>query len=262
MPILRRDVTSRASLQRKHDRIATIFRGAGSLREPGYDRSVPTALYDGVAAWYDEHVAPGSEIVDTVRRLVGPGPGRCLDLCCGTGFHLATLRELGWTLTGVDISEDQLGLARERAGSFARLLRADAAALPFPDDAFDLVLSSFTHTDVEDFAAIVAEAARVLVSDGRLVYLGPHPCFVGPHSRFIEAKGIPELHRGYGETGRYTEGVGISPTGLRARVGAVHLALGQLLQAFLSAGLRIDAFGEPICAGREYPHWLALRAAW
>jgi hypothetical protein len=28
----------------------------------------------------------------------------------------------------------------------------------------------------------------------------------------------------------------------------------------VAAGLRIDAFEEPLCEGREYPHWLALRA--
>jgi SAM-dependent methyltransferase len=232
-----------------------------ALPTRGYDRLVPTAHYDGVAAWYDEHLVPGRELVEVVRRLIGPGSGRCLDLCCGTGFHLATLHELGWTVTGVDISEDQLRIARSRAGAVAELRRADAADLPFGDGSFDLVFSAFTHTDVDDFAAVVAEAARVLAADGRLVYAGPHPCFVGPHSRFVEAKGVPELHPGYEERGRYTEAIGISPSGLRARVGAVHLPLGDLLQAFLHAGLRIEAFEEPICPPREYPHWLALRAA-
>jgi SAM-dependent methyltransferase len=164
-------------------------------------------------------------------------------------------------VTGIDVSEDQLRIARERAGEAVELLQGDAADLPFEDGSFDLVLSTFTHTDVDDFDAVVAEAARVLAPEGRLVYVGPHPCFVGPHSRFVRAMGIPELHPGYGERGRYTEAVGISPTGLRAKVGAVHLPLGDLLQTFLRAGLRIDAFEEPICAPREYPHWLALRAA-
>jgi SAM-dependent methyltransferase len=222
---------------------------------------VPTALYDGVAAWYDEHLPPGPEMNEAVRRLVGPGSGACLDLGCGTGFHIPTLVELGWTVTGIDISEDQLRLARGRAGDRAELLLADAGDLPFGDGSFDLVLSAFTHTDVPDFAAVVAEAVRVLRPSGRLVYLGPHPCFVGPHSRFVEARGIPSLHPGYGETGRYTDAPGLSPTGLRAKVGAVHLPLGDLLQTFLHAGLRIDAFEEPICAGRDYPHWLALRTS-
>jgi hypothetical protein len=63
------------------------------------------------------------------------------------------------------------------------------------------------------------------------------------------------------ETGRYTEAIGISPTGLRSKVGGVHLPLGDFLQTFLNGGLRIDAFEEPVCPPREYPHWLALRAA-
>jgi SAM-dependent methyltransferase len=222
---------------------------------------VPTARYDGVAAWYDEHLVPSPEVRDTVRRLAGPGPGSCLDLGCGTGFHLPTLLDLGWTVTGVDISEDQLRIARERADGRAELLQTDAADLPVGDDSFDLVLSAFTHTDVDDFEAVIAEAGRVLRPSGRLVYLGPHPCFVGPHSRFIEARGVPVLHSGYGETGRYTDGAGISPTGVRAKVGAVHLPLGHLLQTILGVGLRIEAFEEPICAGREYPYWLALRAS-
>jgi SAM-dependent methyltransferase len=234
--------------------------GAGAGQ--GYDRSVPTAHYDGVAAWYEAEFGPdpAPEVADVVRRLVGPGTGACLDVGCGTGFHLPLLRELGWTLTGIDLSADQLRFARERAGAYAELLEGNATELPFADGSFDLVFSAFTHTDMEDFGAVVAEATRVLVPDGRLVYLGPHPCFVGPHSRFVRAKGVPALHPGYDTPGRYTDAPGISPTGLRRKVGAVHLPLGDLLQTFLDAGLRIEAFEEPICAGRIYPHWLALRA--
>jgi SAM-dependent methyltransferase len=222
---------------------------------------MPTAYYDGVATWYDEHLAPGPEMTSAVQRLAGPGPGRCLDLGCGTGFHLQVLLELGWTVTGVDISEDQLRIAQDRAGERVELILADAADLPFDDASFALVLSAFTHTDVPDFGAVIGEVARVLRPDGHVVYLGPHPCFVGPHSRFVEAKGLPTLHPGYGEPGRYTDAPGISPTGLRAKVGAVHLPLGDLLQTFLNAGLRIEAFEEPITRDREYPHWLALRAS-
>jgi SAM-dependent methyltransferase len=224
---------------------------------------MPAAHYDGVAAWYEQEFGPdpAPEVVDVVSRLVGPGSGPCLDLGCGTGFHLPLLHKLGWSLTGVDLSDDQLRFARERAGGFAELLQSDATSLPFDDASFDLVFSAFTHTDMEDFGAVVREGARVLRLDGRFVYLGPHPCFVGPHSRFVAAKGVPALQLGYGEPGRYTEAPGLSPTGLRAKVGAVHILLGALLQTFLDVGLRIDAFEEPICAGRVYPHWLALRAA-
>ena len=222
---------------------------------------MPTAHYDGVAAWYDEHLVPGPELVEVVRRLVGPGPGRCLDLCCGTGFHLATLHELGWTVTGIDISEDQLRLARSRAGDSAELLQGMPLTLPLPtrcSTSSSRRSRTPTWTISRRWSPRPSGSSRPAGGSSTSV---PHPCFVGPHSRFVKAMGIPELHPGYVDRGRYTEAIGISPTGLRARVGGVHLPLGDLLQAFLSAGLRIEAFEEPVCAPREYPHWLALRAA-
>ena len=223
---------------------------------------MPIAHYDGVADWYDQHLAPDPQLIATVERLLGPGPGRCLDLGCGTGFHIATLERLGWTVTGVDLSEDQLRVARDRAGDGAELIRADAADLPFDDRIFEAALSVFTHTDVDDFPATLGEAARVLRRDAPLVYVGLHPCFVGPHSRFVEARGFPTLVAGYTESGRYDSGPGVSPTGLRAKVGAVHLPLGKFLQAFLDAGFGLERIEEcdPVAEKRVYPHWLALRA--
>ncbi|HEX3455858.1 MAG TPA: class I SAM-dependent methyltransferase [Gaiellaceae bacterium] len=221
---------------------------------------MPTALYDGVAGFYEEQFAPGEDRLEVVQRLVGPGPGAALDLGCGTGFYLPLLHALGWTPTGVDLSADQLEFAQQRAGDIAVLIHADATDLPFPDESFDLVFSAFTHTDIDAFAAAVSEASRVLRPGARFVYLGLHPCFVGPHTRFANGLGVPALQTGYAKSRRYTDAPGLNPDGLRIKVGAVHLPLGGLLGAFLEAGLRIDAFEEPISAGREYPHWLALRA--
>jgi SAM-dependent methyltransferase len=215
--------------------------------------------YDGLAGWYDENLAAFTLAAsDVVDRLLGSGSGRCLDLCCGTGLHLPALLALGWKVTGVDISADQLRLARERVGEGAELIRADATALSFPDGHFDAVISMFSHTDVDDFPALVREGARVLRFGGAFVYVGLHPCFVGPHSRFVAAKGVPALHPGYREARRYTEAPGISPDGLRAKVGAVHLPLGNLVQAFLGASLSLEVFEEH--GDGEYPARIAIRA--
>jgi SAM-dependent methyltransferase len=214
--------------------------------------------YDGLAEWYD------ATFVDTeggraarriVAGLLGEGAGTLLDVGCGTGGHSAAFAELGWTVSGVDHSEDQLRLARARG---LDVIHAHAEELPFEDASFDAVVSMWTHTDVDDFPAELREIARVLRQGGRFVYLGAHPCFVGPHSRFIEAKGIPFLHPGYLETGRYTDSPGTSPEGLRAKVGAVHLPLGAFVQTFLDAGFILEHFEEPLTLVRDYPHILAL----
>jgi SAM-dependent methyltransferase len=216
-----------------------------------------SARYDGVAEWYDRELAR-SETGGSARRLavrlLGHGRGRLLDIGCGGGPTLFVCTEAGWSAVGVDVSEDQLRLARERG---CDVTRADAAHLPFDDASFDAVVSAFTHTDVEDFEALLAEAARVLRSGGAFVYVGVHPCFVGPHA-FVHDRGVPELHPGYRQTGWKIEAPGIWTEGLRARVGARHLPLGLLLQAFLDAGFRLDRVEEPI--ERDYPHVLALSA--
>lgn len=215
------------------------------------------ARYDGFADWYDAELANtegGEAARRIVARLLGNGSGRLLDLGCGTGLLAVSLARLGWSVTGVDISEDQLRLARAR-GVDGQV--GDARELPFSHSTFDAAVSFFTHTDLDDFALALKEVARVLKPGSPFVYVGVHPCFVGPHSRFVFAEGIPVLHPGYWRTGRYTEAPGISPAGLRAKVGATHLTLGLFIQAFLEAGFRLEQFEEP--GGREYPYMVALR---
>jgi len=218
---------------------------------------VNEARYDTVAEWYDAEFAT-SELGESARgvvlRLLGDGPGRLLDLGCGGGAHAAAFAERGWTVTAVDVSSAQLELAQARG---VDVVQADAAALPLEDAAFDTVISMFTHTDMDDFAAGIREAARVLRPEGTLVYLGVHPCFVGPHA-FVHDREVPELHPGYRDTSYRREAPGIWGEGIRAKVGAWHLPLGVFLHAFLDAGLVIERFEEP--EGRDYPHIVALKA--
>jgi SAM-dependent methyltransferase len=212
------------------------------------------ARYDDIAEWYDgTMVSPADGRL--ALRLLGTGPGRLLDVGCGGGTHMLAFAEAGWTPVGVDVSEEQLRLARGRG---LDVVRARGEELPFEDASFDAAVSMWTHTDVDDFPALLRETARVLRPGGVFAYLGVHPCFVGPHSEFVAGEGVPRLHPGYRRTGRYDDAPGISPHGLRARIGAAHLPLGLFLQAFLDAGFRLERVEEP--GERDYPVPLALRA--
>ena len=219
---------------------------------------MPTARYDGLADWYDGYVRTHevtAAALASLARLLGPGPGECLDLGCGTGIAFPTLDDLHWTIVGVDVSRDQLGVAQDRATAVgARLVQADATHLPFPDDAFDAVVSVLTHTDFDDSAAVFLEAARVLRPGGRFAYVGVHPCFVGP---MVELrKGGPHLlHQGYRRSGWWPHASG----GVRSRAGVNHLPLEGLLNAVVDAGLRLERFEEP-GADDDYPMLLGLRA--
>jgi ubiquinone/menaquinone biosynthesis C-methylase UbiE len=216
------------------------------------------ARYDGLAEWYKQFrpQLPEHEL-DALRRLLGPGTGRCLDLGCGTGVPTAAVAGLGWSVVGIDVSADLLGVARARG---LEVLEAPADALPFDDASFDAAVSIWTHTDIDDFPAALAEVARVLRPEAPFVYLGVHPAFVGPHSLFLAAQGVPQLSTGYRQTGRYdSSAFGVeNPDGVRVRVGAVHLTLHDLFAAFTDAGLTIERFEE--LGERDYPHVVALRA--
>jgi SAM-dependent methyltransferase len=215
------------------------------------------ARYDGLAAWYEQFrpELPADEF-DALRRLVGEGRGRCIDVGCGTGLVCEALQRFGWSTVGVDASEDMLRLARERG---VEVLQAPAESLPFENESFDAAVSVWTHTDVDDFSALVREVVRVLRPGAPFVCVGAHPCFIGPHSRFERGEDVPTLHPGYREVRRYIDAPGVVNTdGLRGRTGAVHLPLGAFLDTFTSAGLCIDRF-EELFRG-DYPWVVAVRA--
>ncbi len=215
--------------------------------------------YDGLADEYAEFLdahAPYYELAEALLcRLLGPGSGRCVDLGCGTGRFLRVAADLGWEVTGVDVSADQLRIAARTAAG-AQLVHADAAAVPLEDASFDVGFSTFTHTDVDDFAGLVAEARRLLRPGGRFVYVGNHPCFVGPVQEHTTA--LPVLHAGYRRGGRWDAAAapGSTPDGWRTRLGSyVHLPLAEFLTAFGGLTLVKAEEGDE---EREYPTMIAL----
>jgi SAM-dependent methyltransferase len=220
------------------------------------------ARYDGLAEWYDAHVNgpetdAGALATEILGSLLGPGQGRrCVDLGCGGGVRIPALVGLGWSVVGVDVSVDQLRVARGRVGDVAELVHGDAATLPFEDGSFDAVASAFIHTDVDDVAALFREAARIVRPQGRLAYVGSHPCFVGPFSEREGARRI--LHPGYREARWHDDGPGIGE-GVRRRVGVRHVPLSELLTAIATAGFTLERVVE---AGRDDPPGLLALSGW
>jgi SAM-dependent methyltransferase len=105
--------------------------------------------------------------------LPEPG-GRTLDLGCGEGRLGRFLRSRGYRVAGVDASPTMVRLAVSHDDAAPAVL-ADAAALPFGDEAFGLVVAYMSLHDMDQMPEAVAEAGRVLERGGRLCAAIPHP---------------------------------------------------------------------------------------
>ena len=215
---------------------------------------VAGARYDGHAEWYDSWNKPhiernAPEVVD----LLGPGEGLCLDLGCGSGLYFGVLAGTGRTVVGLDRSADQLRIARGRS---RQVVQADGAALPFADGTFPAVVTLWVSTDVDDFASVLGETARVLRPGGLAVFYGAHPCFNGPHVQWLDDGGII-AHPTYRRAGWHPEAPWWGAR-VRKRVGMRHHPLADLLNAFIGTGLLIEHVAE--LGDRPVPAVLGIRA--
>src|SRR3954466_1227700 len=135
--------------------------------------------------WYQ---ALRQHVVDSIRPQ--PETFALLDAGCGSGGMLAKLRREfpEAELTGIDESEHAIELCRAR-NTGARLVRAGVHELPFPDAAFDVVLSLdvWVNAGVDD-ALAAHETRRVLRPGGKLILnLAAFKFLKGAHDRAVGA---------------------------------------------------------------------------
>jgi demethylmenaquinone methyltransferase/2-methoxy-6-polyprenyl-1,4-benzoquinol methylase len=154
------------------------------------------AMFDAIAHRYDLLNRILSLGIDqgwrrqTVDALqLAPGH-LVLDLATGTGdlaIQIAA-REPAARVVGLDPSPKMLAVAaRKIAGRPIALTLGDAAALPFPDGAFDGVSMAFGIRNVPDRSRALVEIARVVRAGGRVAILElsePRGGVMGPLARF------------------------------------------------------------------------------
>jgi SAM-dependent methyltransferase len=109
------------------------------------------------------------------RRVRG---GRALDFGCGTGRSARFLRDLGYEVTGVDISGPMLDRARalDPDGDYRLVPDGDLSSLD--DGTFDLILSAFTFDNIETLSqreSLLASLSRLLRDDACIVSVVSSP---------------------------------------------------------------------------------------
>lgn len=180
--------------------------------------------------WGDSHFQRDYAWPATRSVLPDVDGDRVLLAGCGRGDHVGWFRERGAAVTGVDVSAAALRLARERSGDEAAFCRADVTEpLPFADGAFDLVLSHLALSHVADWRPVLRECRRVLDPDGALVATTIHPLYLRSTSDVGDYYATEEVRADW-------EGEAM-PTFYRP--------VGEAIEAFPDAGLRLDVVDEP-----------------
>ena len=133
-----------------------------------------------------------------VARAVDASPGeRVLDIAAGTGTSSEPFADRGVQVVPADFS---LGMLREgyRRRPDLPFTAADAMALPFADDSFDVVTMSFGLRNVADVDLALREFLRVARPGGRLVvceFSTPVvPVFSTVYSNYL-MKALPRVAR-------------------------------------------------------------------
>jgi len=119
---------------------------------------------------------------------------RALDFGCGTGRSSRFLENLGFHVTGVDISEDMLRVARaaDPKGDY-RLVPGDNLS-EFCDGTFDLVLSAFTFDNIPApmKSRIFCDLQKLLTPKGVIVNLVSSPEIYAHEWASFTTKDFPE----------------------------------------------------------------------
>lgn len=145
------------------------------------EQDLIAGIYNRIAGEYDERI-PGftsldatfsdTEISFVLDRITAQD--EVLDIGCGTGRITIPVARRARAVTGFDLTEamiEQAALKATDAGLDVRFEQGDMAALPFPDNSFDAVVSmlALMHVPPVDHPQVFSEVRRVLRSGGRLI---------------------------------------------------------------------------------------------
>jgi ubiquinone/menaquinone biosynthesis C-methylase UbiE len=129
--------------------------------------------YDAIA----EKVYVSEDFYNEVLDIVPTFLGDILEIGVGQGVVLKNILERGGTriasLTGIDLSDRLIAMARDTVPQ-AKIIKADAAALPFQDNSFDMVVMVDTFQYLLDFDRALEEVRRVLKRKGTMLVTAPN----------------------------------------------------------------------------------------
>lgn len=198
----------------------------------------PTNFYNDYASEYAAMVMEREEagiendtIMPRFLEVIGAVSGLVtLDACCGEGYLARILAERGAKVTGIDVAENLVQLAREKdpAGAITYQVADLSQPLPAYQQHFDLIVSHLAMNDVPDYQGFLRTLGVALKPGGRLIFSMNNPYSLVVRGNvtdyFDTDKAFP--YRGLAEHG--------------VKVHFYHRTLEQYLSACLAAGLHLQ----------------------
>src|SRR5215510_15986721 len=128
---------------------------------------------------YRDHVLPclthlamsNRWLIEYLRRMVSQARGRVLEIGIGSGLNLPFYGGQVASVYGIDPSAALLRRAGWYPAARAELVEASAEIIPFDDNVFDTVVTTWTLCTIPEVISALREMRRVLRRDGRLLFV-------------------------------------------------------------------------------------------
>ena len=206
----------------------------------------------------------------TFFQLVPEPRGRTLEVGCGEGRVSRDLVSRGHRVTAVDATPLLIKMATESDAN-SSYLTCDAAALPFADASFDLVVFYNSLMDVDDMQGSLHEAARVLRREGKVCACVTHPISDAGVFESREPDAPFVISGAYLGPRRWLEIPVVERDGLRMDFSGWAYSLEHYFMGLERAGFVVEALREPPYADgapdepsderwRRIPNFLMWRA--
>jgi ubiquinone/menaquinone biosynthesis C-methylase UbiE len=141
--------------------------------------------WGGVAEWYDDHLENSKDsyqsqvILPNLTRIISPRAGMLVaDIACGQGFFSRVWNAAGATVIGCDISEELIGIARNKSDAGIEFFATPSDNLSqITSKSADVATIVLAIQNIENLQGTFSETSRILKQGGRLILVLNHPAF-------------------------------------------------------------------------------------
>ncbi len=187
--------------------------------------------------------------IPAMLSLIGDAKGKAvLDAGCGCGYYSILLAKKGAIVTGIDISEKMIEIAKKKAAEASvrcQFLVCDMQDLTmFSSDTFDIITSSIVVGYLDDLRKAFLEVHRVLMPKGIFTFSENHPILRGSWEKDQEGRRLHWNLDNYFHRSIDTDKWG-TQSGKVIETTSRHRTIQDYFDALVSAGFVVERLVEP-----------------